>query len=262
MPENDYGKWLPVDISTHGAGIDQLINVLHWFMAALFVGWGIFLVYCLIRFRQRAGHVANYALPKAKASKWAEVFVAIFEVFLLFGLSMPVWASYKTEPPSADKNPLVLRVIGEQFAWNFHYSGADGVFGRTAPELMAADNLIGLDRSDSAAADDVVTNNFCYLPVNRPVITHLTSKDVIHSLGIPVLRVKQDVIPGMNVRVWFEATRTGSFQIVCAQLCGNNHYTMKAALEIVSDEQFAEWIDSMSGGEEEEEEEEDEEDEA
>ncbi len=255
----EYGLWLPPDISTHGYQVDRLINVLHWFMALLFVGWGIFFTYCLFKFRARTGHRANYELPNAKISKWAEVAVAGFEVVLLFGLALPVWSQVKSDFPTDEDNPLRIRVIGEQFAWNFHYAGPDGIHGRTSPELMKADNLIGLDMSDPDAADDLVTNNWMHIPKNKKIVCDVSTKDVIHSFWIPVLRVKQDAIPGMSIPVWFEATEHGDkFQVACAQLCGNNHYTMKGDLTIYeSEETFNEWYESMAGdGEDEEEEEE------
>ncbi len=258
MSDSPYGWWLPPDISTHGAGVDRLIDTLHWFMAIIFVGWGIFFLYCLIKFRARPGRAANYHLPKAKVSKLVEVGVAGFEAFLLIGLSMPVWAAVKTDFPPESENPLHVRVVAEQFAWNFHYPGADGIFGRTDPALMGPDNLIGLDEDDENAADDVVTNNLFHIPKDRPVIAELTSKDVIHSFFIPVMRVKQDVIPGMKVPVWFEATQTGHFEVACAQLCGNNHYLMKADLYVDTASDFDDWLSEMaSDGDEEEEEDDD-----
>ncbi len=258
MLDSLYGYWLPPDISTHGYQVDRLINVIHWFMGAIFVGWGIFFTYCLIRFRARPGHRASHQLPKAKASKWSEVCVAAFEAVLLIGFSMPVWAQIKNEFPTEEQKPLHLRIVAEQFAWNFHYPGADGEFGRTAPELMAADNLIGLDYDDPAAADDLVTNNDLRIPVDRPIICDLTSKDVIHSFWIPVMRIKQDVIPGMKIPIWFQATQTGDYQVACAQLCGNNHYNMKGDLTVYSAAEFEAWYADMAGGDDEEEEEEDE----
>lgn len=255
--ETVYGWWLPPDISTHGAGVDQLIDIVHWFMLALFVGWGVFFAYCLWRFRERKGHTASYEQPKAKTAKYLEVVVVVVEAVLLLGFSIPVWAEIKYEMPADDTNPLRVRVVAEQFAWNFHYSGPDGKFGRTAPELMNAENLVGLDRTDPAAGDDVVTNNDFRIVVDRPVIVNMTSKDVIHSFSIPVMRVKADVIPGMMVSAWFEATRQGEFEVACAQLCGNNHYTMKADLTVTTQEEFDAWIADMSSdGDEEEEEEE------
>lgn len=255
MSDHPYGYWLPVNISTHGAEVDQLINLLHWFMGVLFVGWGIFFVYCLFRFRARPGHQACYQLPAAKASKYSEVAVVVFEAVLLLGFSIPVWAHVKHDFPKPEENPLRVHVVAEQFAWNFHYPGADGVRGRTDPALMSADNLVGLDYDDPAAADDVVTNNDFRIPVDRPIVIDLTSKDVIHSFAIPVLRVKQDVIPGMSIPIWFQATATGDYQVACAQLCGNNHYNMKADLTIYTAEEFEAWYADMAGGDEEEEEE-------
>src|SRR5262245_41278303 len=96
-----YSRWLPWDASVpgHGTQIDGLIILVHWFMLLLFVGWGLFFVYCLWRFRSRGGHAASYALPKGKISKWVEIGVAAFEIVLLVGFSMPVWAQYKNKPP-------------------------------------------------------------------------------------------------------------------------------------------------------------------
>lgn len=259
MTESPYGWWLPPDVSTHGAGVDSLISAVHWFMLLLFVGWGIVLVYCLIRFRQRKGHKASYQLPKAAASKWVEIGVAVFEVVILVGFSMPLWADFKNEfPEGADT--VEVRVVAEQFAWNFHYPGADGQFGRTAPEIVDAENLIGLDRSDPAAADDVVTNNVFHIPVGKPVIARLSSKDVIHSFWPLVLRVKQDIIPGMETAIWFESKddAVGRYEIACAQLCGNNHYLMRAEMFIDTQEDYEAWLASMASDGDEEEEEEDE----
>lgn len=103
LAATNYGLWLPPMWSEHGAGVDQIIDWLHYFMAALFVAWGIFFVYCLMRFRQRPGHKANYHPVKAKISKYGEIGVVVFEVFVLFGLSVPVWAKYKNDPPAKDR---------------------------------------------------------------------------------------------------------------------------------------------------------------
>ena len=130
--------FLPPDASRNGWEIDRLIDWMHYFMAVLFIGWGAFFVYCLWRFRARSGQRAGYEMIKAKPSKWAEIGVAAFEAVLLIGFSMPIWASVKADPPRApdDPEPLRVRVVAEQFAWNFHYPGADGEFGETRPELV------------------------------------------------------------------------------------------------------------------------------
>jgi len=244
-----YGYGLPPMVSKDGQRVDNLIIIIHWFMIALFSGWAIFFVYCLMRFRAKAGHKASYKPIKAKVSKYAEIGVAAFEAFLLIGLSMPIWAATKIGIPSKDEATHV-RVLAEQFQWNFHYPGADGKFGRTAPEKVdTVENPLGLDRSDPAAADDVYATEL-HLPVNRPVICELTSKDVIHSFSLPVMRVKQDVFPGMRIPVWFTPIKAGRYEVACAQLCGNNHYSMRAEMVIEDDASFATWLEEVSKVEE------------
>ena len=240
MDEKVYGWWLPPDISVHGAKIDQLISVLHWFMLLLFIGWGAFFIYCLVRFRARPGHTAMYTPIKAIATKYIEGFVVVVEVFLLFGLSTPVWLAYKNNMPDASK-ALHVKVVAEQFAWNFHYPGKDGKFGKTSESLIGGDNPLGLDPEDAPGKDDLTTVNQLHVPVHKPVIMEVSSKDVIHSFNIPVLRVKQDTIPGQLIPIWFEATQTGHFELACAQLCGLGHYRMRADVLVDSPEDYAKW---------------------
>lgn len=213
-----YGKWTPPMLSEHGAGIDKLIDFLHVFMLLLFVVWFVFFVYCLTRFRQRPGHKAMYDEVKAKISKYAEVGVVIFEAFLLVGLSMPVWADYKNEPP-AEGDRAEIRVVAQQFQWNIHYPGKDGKFGRTRAELIdEATNPVGLDRDgDPAAADDVVGQEL-HLPVGQHVYIRLTSLDVIHSFFIPTLRVKQDAVPGMEIPIWFKVQDGKTTETLLSQM--------------------------------------------
>ena len=157
--------------------------------------------------------------------------------------------------PSASE-ALVVQVTGEQFAWNIHYPGPDGVFGRTDIKLLdLQSNPLGLDRDDPAAKDDVTTLNQLYLPVNKPIIVRLRSKDVIHSFGVPEFRVKQDAIPGLTIPIWFVPTvttaemrtRTGNpefqYEIACAQLCGLGHARMRGFVTVQTAEEFQTWLD-------------------
>ena len=237
--------WLPVDVSKHGYRVDQLINVVHIFMAILFVGWGIFFVYCLSAFRQRPGHRANPELIHAKTSKYAEIGVAIFEAVLLLGFSMPVWAAYKHQPPKPAE-ALQVRVIAQQFAWNFHYAGPDGIFGKTdAKYIDETANPVGLDPNDPHGSDDIITINNLHVIKDKPVIVRLSSKDVIHSFSVPVMRAKQDVIPGLAIPIWFEPTETGEWDIGCAQLCGNNHFKMAGRIIVHTQADFDKWVESQ-----------------
>lgn len=243
--DGTYGFGLPPAVykQDYGARVDRLIDVVHWFMGVLFVGWAIFFVYCLVRFRQRPGHSADRRPVKAKFSKWAEIGVAAFEAVLLVGFSVPIWANVKADLPPPEANPQHVRVVAEQFAWNFHYPGPDGVFGKTAPEFInTATNPLGIDPADTHGEDDIVAGEL-HFPKDRPVIAEITSKDVIHSFFIPVLRIKQDAIPGMRIPVWFEGAKAGNYEVACAQLCGNNHYSMRALMVIHdTQDQFDAWL--------------------
>lgn len=246
---------LPALASAHGGQIDSLIGWIHVFMLVLFVGWGGFLAYCLVRFRASRHPVADYTGVTSHASSYSEIGVAVVEAVLLIGFAIPLWAARVDQIPP-ESEALVVQVTGEQFAWNVHYAGPDGVFGRTDINLIDLQiNPLGLDRSDPAAMDDVTTLNQLYLPVNRPIIVMLRSKDVIHSFAVPEFRVKQDAIPGLTVPVWFVPTvttaemraRTGNpefqYEIACAQLCGLGHYRMRGFVTVQTAEEFQQWME-------------------
>jgi len=198
---------LPPDAAAHGAEIDALIGLVHWLMFALFAGWGIYFVVTLFRFRASKNKTASYHGVTGHTSTYIEVAVIVVEAVLLVAFSIPIWAKRVDAFPAEEKS-TVVRIVAEQFAWNIHYPGPDGVFGRTALELVGTDNPLGLDRSDPAAKDDITTINQFNVPVDKPVVIHLSSKDVIHSLNLPAFRVKQDAVPGLNIPVWFVPTKT------------------------------------------------------
>lgn len=244
MNENDYGIHLPPDFSAHGHHVDHIIHVMHWFMLVLFVGWLIFFLYTLFKFRARPGHKAAYAPKISKFSSYLEVGVALFEAAILVALALPAWRLLKATIPSA-RDRMQIRVVAEQFAWNIHYPGIDGVFGRTDPSLMSSDNPLGLDSSDPYAKDDITSINEMSVPVDQDVLIYLSSKDVIHSFGIPVLRVKQDAIPGQVFPVYFKAAKEGEGEIVCSQLCGLGHYRMRGHIMFKSADQHQAWLNEQ-----------------
>jgi cytochrome c oxidase subunit 2 len=255
--ENIMTHWLglPPLAATHGGQIDNLIGWMHIFMFILFIGWGSFFTYTLIRFRRSRNPVASYPGATSHASSYLEGGVLVVEMILLFAFSIPLWAARVDHIPS-EKDALVVHLTAEQFAWNVRYAGPDGVFGRTDIKMIdVQENPLGIDRSDPAAKDDVTTINQLYLPANKPIIVKLRSKDVIHSFNVPEFRVKQDAIPGLTIPVWFipdvttaeMRTRTGNqefqYEIACAQLCGLGHYRMRGYVTVLSPEEFQKWMD-------------------
>jgi cytochrome c oxidase subunit 2 len=232
---------LPVQASVHAAELDHMTVLVHWLMFAMFVGWGIFFFFVLVRFRKGANPTASYIGAKGKVAKGTEVLVAIIETVLLVGYAIPAWATRVSEPPSGNE-AVIVRVVAEQFAWNMHYPGRDGMFGRAEQTLVTADNPLGLDRSDPNGRDDIFTINQLNLPVDRPVLVRLTSKDVVHSFGLYEMRVKQDAIPGLEIPVWFIPNRVGNYEIACSQLCGLGHYRMRGFVTIQSQADFDTWL--------------------
>jgi cytochrome c oxidase subunit 2 len=242
MQQPLYGWGLPVDISTHGHHMDALFWFVHWFMLVLFVGWGSFMAYTVWRFRERPGHQAAYQLEHFKMPSYLEVGVAILEMVLLFGFSVPVMINLKERFPRPEKS-MQVRVVAEQFTWNVHYTGPDGKFGKVDAKLVDdTTNPLGRDPKDAAGKDDITSVNQLHIPVDQPVTVHITSKDVIHSFSLPVMRVKQDAIPGESIPIWFEAKQTGEFQIACAQLCGDNHFKMVGKFVVQPKAEFDKWL--------------------
>ncbi|MCY4662766.1 MAG: cytochrome c oxidase subunit II [Acidobacteria bacterium] len=232
---------LPVQASEHAAEIDNMIVLLHWLMAVLFVGWGAFFIYTLIRFRAKANPKADYTGVTSHTSSYLEITVAVIEAVLLVGFAIPAWAHRVNDIPP-EEEATVVRMIGKQFEWHSHYPGADGRWGRRDLSLITPTNSIGLDRSDPNGADDIVSINQMNLPVNKPVIVYLSSQDVIHSMGIAEMRVKQDAIPGIEVPVWWVPNLEGDFEVNCSQLCGLGHYRMRGFVSIMPEAEYEAWL--------------------
>jgi cytochrome c oxidase subunit 2 len=220
---------MPVQASTHAADLDHMSVLVHW------------LVFVLARFRRKANPTASYVGAKGKVAKGLELAVVVAEIVLLVFYAIPAWATRVRDFPAEDE-ATVVRVVAEQFAWNVHYPGDDGAFGRTDLKLITSGNRLGLDRTDPAAKDDIVTVNQLNLPVNRPVLVHLSSKDVIHSFGLFEMRVKQDAVPGLDIPVWFIPNRVGEYEVACSQLCGLGHFRMRGFMTIQDDAAFRNFL--------------------
>ena len=233
---------MPPNHAAHGAEIDFVILIIHIFMAVLFVGWGSFFAVALFKFRGSKHKRADYAGVKSKMATYIEIAVALAEAALLIGFAVPLWSERVDNFPS-EKDAVVVKLVAEQFAWNIHYAGADGVFGSGAAKFVDQQtNPLGLDPDDPNGKDDITTINQLHLPVDKPAIIHLSSKDVIHCFNLPFFRVKQDIIPGMSIPVWFTPIQTGKSEIACAQLCGLGHYRMKGFLTVHEQADFDKWM--------------------
>ncbi len=249
-------SYMPILASEMGHLGDNLNGLVHWLMLVLFVGWGTFFIYTLIRFRSSRNPKANYHGITSHYSTYAEVGIVVFEALLLIGFAIPGYATVKYDKALID-NEIEVRVVAQQFAWNIHYPGADGKFGNTRIDLVDEEtNPIGLDR-EGYGADDITTINQLHLPVNKLIKLYISSKDVIHGFALPEMRLKQDAIPGMQVPIYFTPTLTSKeflnqlggsaregmgYEIACAQLCGNSHYRMKGYMTIHTEQEYKDWL--------------------
>ena len=233
---------LPIQAAEHAPEIDEMIILIHWLMAVLFVGWGSFYIYTLIRFRASAHPKANYTGVTSHTSSYLEIGVAVIEAVLLIGFAIPAWAHRVNDIPP-EEEATVVNVIGKQFEWISHYPGADGRWGRRDISLITPTNNIGLDRSDPNGADDIVSINQLNLPIDKPVIINLSSQDVIHSFGIAEMRVKQDAVPGLQIPVWWVPNVLGQFEVNCSQLCGLGHYRMRGFVTIMEQDEYDAWLE-------------------
>jgi len=209
--------WLPESITTTAPAIDRLFYTVLAITSVVFVLVQATLLIFLIRYRHRPGHRAAYT----HGNNLIEIIWTVIPAGILVFLAMysqRVWSQVRGTPPPPD---LEVEITAEQFAWNIRYAGPDGQFNTT---------------------DDITTINQLHLPVHQTVLIDLKSKDVIHSFFVPQFRMKQDTVPGLTGHMWISATKTGNFEIACAELCGLGHYRMRGALTIESPEAFQAWL--------------------
>lgn len=226
--------------SEHGEMVDHMLELVHWFMLILFVGWSIYLVIAVWKGYHKRNPKANYHGVQSHASSHIEIGVIISELILLLGFAFPLWANRVDDFP--DEPDVKINAWAEQFAWNFQYAGPDGKFGATDRFLISGQNPVGIDPEDKNGWDDVIVNGLT-LPKGKKIEINVTSKDVIHNLALPMMRIAQDADPGQMSRMWFVPTKVGKSEIICGQLCGASHGNMRSVLEIVPDEKvFTSWL--------------------
>jgi cytochrome c oxidase subunit 2 len=222
--------WFPPPISDLARMYDEHFVFTAALCGFFFVLGQVLLIYVILRGGRRRRELSGRWI-------WAVVAVMVLlDVSLSQGASR-IWREQMMEPSLAEA--LRVEITGQQFAWNVRYAGPDGRFGRTDPRLVndSGGNPLGLDRTDPAAADDLVRPTLI-VPVGRPVEVLLRSKDVLHSFFVRELRIKQDAVPGMLIRVKFQADRVGRYEICCAELCGLGHHRMRSYLEVVEPPEF------------------------
>jgi cytochrome c oxidase subunit 2 len=240
-----------VDASANGPTLDAHLLLNLWIALGLLALAHLILLAGLALRRPRAAQSTaaseSAAAPDGLASHrlWRIELLPLAALTLLFAFltlrAERLWAA--TRYTGADLTAMQVEVTGVQFAWYFRYAGPDGLFGITDPTLVApADgNPLGLDPTDPHAADDIVSSELV-LPAGRQIDLRLRAQDVIHGFSVPAMRLKQNAVPGQTIHIHFTPTATGTYAILCTQLCGLGHYRMSATLRVVSPDDFAAWL--------------------
>jgi len=224
--------WFPTAISSHAAALDRQFLITIIVVGISFTAAQVGLGYMVWKYRERP---INDRAVYTHGSNRLEVLWTVITAFVFITLGVmgqSVWASLRLH--DAPAGSYTVEVVAQQFQWNFHYAGKDNKFGRTDPQLIddSALNFVGIDAQDPASADDSVTSALV-IPVNRPVELRLRSKDVIHNFWVPQLRFKQDLVPGMEIKVHFTANKVGKYELACAELCGQLHFKMRSFMLVL-----------------------------
>ena len=229
--------------SEHGYLVDHMLEFCHWFMALLFVGWSLYFLYTIWRFHHSRNPKADYHGVQSKASAHLEFSVVLIEAVLLLGFALPLWGKRVNGDQFPEGSDAIrVHAVAEQFAWSFHYPGADGVFGKQNPALITGNNPLGLDPNDPAGKDDVISKNEIHLINQKPAVVEITSKDVIHGFSLQHMRMSQDAIPGSKIPMWFRPIRAGEYEVICSQLCGAGHYAMRSIMKVETKAEFDAWM--------------------
>jgi cytochrome c oxidase subunit 2 len=238
--------WMPPVISAHGPEVDKQLGETMLASGILFVSSQFVLAGFIWAFGNYKGKIKGWPGGHRPVVAFAIILVGL-EILSLSFVGSKVWASMYIAKP--DSRALHVDVQAEQFAFFFRYAGPDGVFGAIHPDKIndGNGNYFGLDpENDVAARDDIVVGSLT-IPVDTPILLTLHSKDMIHNFYVPELRIQQDIVPGLDIPLHFTATKTGRWEIVCTQLCGLGHYSMKAYLEVKSQQEYDDWLKQQSG---------------
>ena len=232
--------WTFTPLASNWSQIDDTINITFWVTGFVFVAVNLFMAYAVIKYRAREGNKATYDPENKKLETWLTILTSV-GVAAMLTPGLFVWGDFVNVPDDA----MEIEAVGQQWHWTYRLPGADGQFGNVKAELIDNENPFGMDPEDPLGRDDVlVENGEVHLPINVPVKVNLRSKDVLHDFAVAQMRVKMDLVPGMETYLWFTPTKLGSFEVLCEELCGIAHHTMRGSIVVENQADFDAWVAS------------------
>ena len=232
--------WYLTPIASNWGTIDDTITITFWITGIVFVAINLFMAYAVIRYRHRKNARAAYE-PENKKLEWWLTGVTTVGVVAMLAPGLFVWAKFVQVPEGA----AVVEAVGKQWHWSYRFPGKDGVLGTVAARYISDNNPFGMNPDDPNGQDDVlVANPEVHLPIDQPVKVLLRSTDVLHDFAVAQFRVKMDLVPGLVSYVWFTPTRIGTYDLLCEELCGIGHFTMRGKVVVEEEAAFQAWLDS------------------
>ncbi len=230
--------WYLTELASNWSTIDDTIAITFWVTGFVFVAVNLFMAYCIIRYRYDKNRRSEYDPENSKLEWWLTGITTV-GVAAMLAPGLFVWSDFVDVPEDAHE----VEAIGQQWHWTYRFPGEDGQFGTVDSTLVSDDNPFGMDPDDPRGQDDVLVDSpEVHLPIGRPVKMLLRSKDVLHNFAVAQFRVKMDLVPGMVSHMWFTPTRTGHFEVLCEELCGVAHHTMRGMVVVDEEPDFRDWL--------------------
>jgi len=234
--------WWWTEVASNWGSIDTTIIITFWITGVVFVAVILFTAYCVWKFRYRPEVRAEYEPENKKLEWWLTVATAV-GVAAMLAPGLIVWNDYVTVPDDA----IEVEVMGQQWQWGYRYPGKDGILGTTDVRLIDGDNPFGINPDDPNGRDDIlIEGDDLHLALDQPVKVLLRSVDVLHDFYVPQFRAKMDLVPGMITYFWLTPTRTGRFDVLCAELCGLAHYAMNSKVVVEENGDYQAWLAEQS----------------
>ena len=228
--------WTP--IASNWSYIDNTIELTFWITGIVFVAVVLFVAYCVFNFRHEEGRKAIYEPENNKLELWLTIATGI-GVAAMLAPGLFVWGQYVTVPAGASE----MEVVGQQWQWSYRLPGKDGKLGTSFTNLISPENPLGVNPRDANGQDDlVVEGGEVHVPLGQPVKVLLRAVDVLHDFYVPEFRAKMDIIPGMVTYFWLTPTRTGTFDALCAELCGVGHHIMRGKVIVDTEADYQTWL--------------------
>lgn len=230
--------WYWTPIASNWEYIDHTITITFWITGVVFTAIVLFVAYCVYKFHHKPGRRAHYEPESKRLETWLTVITGI-GVAAMLAPGLVVWNQFITVPDDASE----FEVVGQQWQWSYRFPGEDGKLGTFDTRNITPENPLGLNHNDPNGQDDVIVQfEDLHVPMGKPIKVLLRSVDVLHDFYVPEFRAKMDMIPGMVTYFWFTPTREGTFDILCAELCGTGHGYMRGKVTVVPEAEFQAWL--------------------